>query len=287
MTTEPAPPASTVVLTVEPGIGIGAARLGMSRAEVHDALAPLPGALEGHHSRDAFDYFFANALQVEYDVDGASQLLVASASPLYSLSLRGRDPFDSPARELFEELARLDGGAHVFEPDDHAFPNVGVSLGGAAERYDAAGEVGLVYGQVVVGLVRRDAAPRSTQGARAPLWQPPRKKRMSRLEVGLTVGLLVIALGTLGFHALDSPWLAGAATTMPVTIVAVQNSAPSEGRLQLRITYEVRLPDGTHARLSSGSMHAPGTRLTAMVARSRITGRAVVGPPYVVLPDPE
>jgi hypothetical protein len=119
---------------------------------------------------------------------------------------------------------------------------------------------------------------------RPPLWRSFQKEGGSPWRIA--VGTL-IALGLAGAFAavvFELHLFSGPATATPVTITAVERITPGD-ESPPHIVYVVKLPDGGTARFTSERVYRPGTRLTAMVARGGITGRTLVGPPYVVMPD--
>jgi hypothetical protein len=137
-----------------PREGVGPVRLGMTRPEVIAALERVPGALNKHSSRGALDYFFENALQVEYGGDGRAQFIGASFHPGCgcSYSFLGIDPWSLPAEELFGLIAREDGGQHDFNASEYLFPNIIVTVWDADSQYDhTGGERRTVFAQVGVG----------------------------------------------------------------------------------------------------------------------------------------
>jgi hypothetical protein len=143
-----------VELRIEPGHGIGPAALGMTRAEVRAALAPLPGALASHSSHGSIDYFFGNALQVEYSPDGHASFMGASFYPGCGciFSMDGLNPWALSAQELFAHLAAMDGDAHDYSSTEHVFPRRVVTLWDADCQYDhLGGEQRPVWAQVGIG----------------------------------------------------------------------------------------------------------------------------------------
>src|SRR5262245_36256795 len=126
----------------------------MSRAEIYAALAPLPGALAGHASREALDYFFGNALQIEYAPDGHAAFIGASFYPGCgcTFAIGGINPWAMSSQELFVYLAEMDGGAHQYRSTEYVFPALVVTLWDADPQYDySGGKQRPVWAQVGIG----------------------------------------------------------------------------------------------------------------------------------------
>jgi hypothetical protein len=280
-----------VELNIVPGEGIGPVKLGMMRSQVHEALAPLEDALEGHSSRGSLDYFFASALQIEYEADGKASFIGAAFSPAYTLSIAGRNPFDASAEELFALLATLDGGQHAFVPHEYVFPRIIVTVWGADRQYNRLGDGSrAVYGQIGVGSHPYLESVSALGGSRPPdpkrpLWRPAKTKTGMSAGEWILCGLLFVVpvVASAGLF-LETPLLAGPAAATTVTIASMENVRHATATHPGQVMYVVKLPDGTTARLTSERIHAPGTRLQAMVARAWLTGRPIVSPPYVELP---
>jgi hypothetical protein len=117
-----------------------------------------------------------------------------------------------------------------------------------------------------------------------PLWRPARERRRSAVETAvMAVGTAVLA-SVLGAFLLEGHLLSTPAKPMPVTITAIESAGHGDEESR-GITYRVSLPNGAHGRFTSEHTYAIGTRLTAMVAHGRITGRIFVTSPYAVLPN--
>ncbi len=139
-------------------------------------------------------------------------------------------------------------------------------------------------------LDARDGAPSDPSDVREykpkpPLWRPDRERRRSTLTIVLTALSVALGAALLTIFLFEGHFLASPATATPVTITAIESTSHADEDPPMHIIYRVSLPDGTHARLSSARVHRPGTRLVAMVSRGRFTGRIMVAPPYVVLPE--
>ena len=112
-----------------------------------------------------------------------------------------------------------------------------------------------------------------------PLWEPTKAKGASRFPVVATVVLSVLVLAGI---ILDTAFFSGPAVATPVTIVAIEGFQPVTHDTSEFTTYVLKLPDGRQARLVSTRRHLVGTKLTAMVSKSRITGRLVVSSTYML-----
>ena len=143
-----------VDLEIKPHEGVGPVPLGATRERVSETLSSLPGALIQRSSRGPLDYYFSNALQVEYDSLGRACFMGVSWSPEIQVrfTLFGINPWSLPARELFDVLARADGGQHSFNSSEYLFRGLIVSLWNADSQYDhLGGETVPVYAQVGIG----------------------------------------------------------------------------------------------------------------------------------------
>jgi hypothetical protein len=141
-------------LRITPHEGVGPVRLGMTRDEVRAALSGFPGALAETASHESVDHFFGSALEVEYGCNGGAMFVGASFYPGCgcTFTLDGYDPWSIPASDLFERLARLDGGVHRFQSTEYLFRSLVVTLWDAERQYDHRGHgVMLVFAQIGVG----------------------------------------------------------------------------------------------------------------------------------------
>ena len=130
-----------------------------------------------------------------------------------------------------------------------------------------------------------EAAAAPPYRPKPPLWRSLPEKHVSPVAIVLgTVGVVGL-MGALGAVAFEHQFFSGPATATAVTITAVERTDPADDDSPSRIVYVVKLPDGRTAYLASERAHRPGTRLIAMVSRGGLTGRMLVAPPYVVMPD--
>jgi hypothetical protein len=119
------------------------------------------------------------------------------------------------------------------------------------------------------------------------LWQPALRPR-SRLDPVWAVAASAIALLVAGgaFVVIaEAQGLTTAASESVVTVAAIEGTSITDKHDPPAIRYRVRLGDGSEARFASSHAYPVGTRLKAMVARGRITNRALVSGPYVPLSD--
>lgn len=131
-------PAAVPVFVMEPLHGIGAVRLGSSRAAMREALAEAGFALES--SRGALDFFCEAAIQVECGPDERVRFVGVSSSERFVVRFRGQDVFALGAEELFALVAAVDGtGAHRFVDHGYCFPGQIFTLWDADEQYDRRG----------------------------------------------------------------------------------------------------------------------------------------------------
>ncbi len=139
---------------IEPKFGVGPIKLGMTRQEVHDAIASYRGNQLDQASHPSLDYAFGNSLQIEYSPDGFAQFIgigyYTGCGCDYMLGERHIGDFS--AAELFAVLAELDGDStQQYNPDEYDFRNVRMTVWEADTQYDYRhGETRPVYGQVGV-----------------------------------------------------------------------------------------------------------------------------------------
>ena len=118
-----------------------------------------------------------------------------------------------------------------------------------------------------------------------PLWRSLAEKRRSPVAIGLGIAGLLGVMGVTGVVVLERQFFSGPVTATPLTVTAIERTVPADDDSPGHIVYVVKLPDGRTTRLTSERTYRPGTRLLAMVSRGGLTGRTLVGPPHVVMPD--
>ncbi len=136
-----------MICEVNPHIGIGAIKLGMGRDEVKKAL----GVENYSGSNGASDYYFDNAIQVEFE-DDMADFIGVSYHPDYLVMYKGVNVFDTEAKDVFELIAANEDEKHLYNPSEFLFPNQIVTLWEADEQYDQIGkESRPIWAQIGVG----------------------------------------------------------------------------------------------------------------------------------------
>lgn len=146
---------------IQPHIGVGPVKLGMTRSQVRDAISEYADNGLDQASHPTLDYAFGNSLQVEYDNEGHARFIGVG---FYSgcgcdYMFRGRHIGEYSAVKLFQVLAELDGNPeHEFSDSEYYFPKIMINVWDADSQYDyLGGESRPVYGQVgVVGQGYRE-----------------------------------------------------------------------------------------------------------------------------------
>lgn len=132
---------------INPHIGIGPVKLGMSREEVKAAL----GAKNHSHSEGELDYYFENAFQIEF-VDNKADFIGVSDEPDYTVTYEGVNVFDTQAKKLFEIINANEDQPQTFDGYECLFLNQIITLWDADEQYDRMGaESRKVWAQIGVG----------------------------------------------------------------------------------------------------------------------------------------
>lgn len=148
----------TFQFEIEPHVGIGPVKLGMTRSEVKDALGSIPDHGLDQAFRPTMDYAFQGTLQIEYDTEGKAQFIGASYHTGCGCTyhFRGRHISEYSAEELFHLLAELDGASgHSFNRSEYHFPRLMMTVWDADEQYDRlGGESRPVFAQVAVTNAR-------------------------------------------------------------------------------------------------------------------------------------
>lgn len=107
------------VVAVEPGVGVGAVRLGMHLPEVTAGLGKPDGRWPGGGGETL--YWHANAFQVYLGADGTvGSIMVCRGAPIPML--KGMDLLRTPAEEVVARLGDLGGGRYEEEGFSFTFP---------------------------------------------------------------------------------------------------------------------------------------------------------------------
>ena len=136
-----------MIFEIEPHIGIGAVKLGMSPKEVKNTI----GSSFYCHSTETMDYYFENTLQIEYSA-GLVTFIGISFSNEYTVLFLGKNVFDIEASLLFELFSRNEKGSHSYSSSEYLFPEQILTLWDADEQYDKiGGEQRVIWAQVGLG----------------------------------------------------------------------------------------------------------------------------------------
>ena len=141
-----------IKLTLEPGVGILPIKLGMTRDEVAAALKTI-GIMTRSAEHAATDYYFENAIQIEF-TDGTASFIGIASDRDIELVFQGASILQSPARDVFKRIAAAEGGTHKYDVNGKVFRRLIVTLWEAEEQYDRINEAVPVYGQVGLGDAR-------------------------------------------------------------------------------------------------------------------------------------
>jgi hypothetical protein len=159
------------IFELTPRRGMGPVLLGMSRDDVRAAMssAGFP-CLTPESTGKALDYFCANALQVEYDSNGAASFIGAACSESFLVTYFGLDVFDATAHTVFAAIAQRETAPHAFTPLRYTFREQIVTLYEANKQYDHRGDrKRVVWGQIGCGSPSYLAAIDGT-AERTRLW---------------------------------------------------------------------------------------------------------------------
>lgn len=120
-----------ITFSVEPLVGVGPVRLGMSRQETRDAIdAPVVSFEKGPLSASPTDAFLENAFQVFYDKDDRAEFIEVSRNGPFMVLYQGISVFETTADEFLEAVSR-DTNYDKDRPEQgysFVFPEVGLSL---------------------------------------------------------------------------------------------------------------------------------------------------------------
>jgi len=149
-------------LEIVPLLGIGPVRLGATRAHAREAMRRTGFGLE--RSADTVDFYCGASLLTECDDSGYIGFIEVRPTRRFTAKLYDRDVFATPAEELFELAASVDGsGPHTFDHREYTFPNQILAMWHADGQYNPSrlraypvwGAVGVgngAYATAVAGL---------------------------------------------------------------------------------------------------------------------------------------
>ncbi len=118
---------------------------------------------------------------------------------------------------------------------------------------------------------------------RQPLWQPPRQRpSLAERLLGVAVGIAVILVVVLVADPnIEQHYLSTAPVAVHATVLRVESTAANDGPPAFR--HVVRLADGREGRFEAQERFPPGTRLSLMLSRSRLTTEWHLAGPYRVV----
>ena len=97
---------NVITFSVEPLVGIGPVRLGMSRQETRNALdVPVLSFKKGPSSAPPVDAFLENTFQVFYDKDNRVEFIELSRGGPFTVLFQGISVFETTADELLEAVS--------------------------------------------------------------------------------------------------------------------------------------------------------------------------------------
>ena len=147
-------------LPIEPHVGIGPVKLGMTREAARLTLREKGVSLSA--SDETVDYFCDNALQIEYDAGTVSFVGVSRHERLVC-TYQGVNVFDVPAQTLFETISNGETVQHPYAATEFVFPGQIVTVWAPHDEY-AHGGHRHVYAQVGLGDRRYLVAVNDTTG---------------------------------------------------------------------------------------------------------------------------
>ena len=123
---------------------------------------------------------------------------------------------------------------------------------------------------------------------RQPLWQPPRQRpSLAKRLLGVVVGIgLILIVVLMADPNIEQNYLSTAPVAVRVTVLRVESiAAPNDGPPVFR--HVVELADGREGRFEAPQRFPPGTRLSLMLSRSRLTTQWHLAGPYRVVDTAE
>lgn len=138
-------------LQLEPGAGALPVRLGVTRDQSHQDMAAI--GLPLLSSRRSMDFYFHNAIQIDFDGDHGASFIGVSSHEEIELIYKGQNLFALPAREVFKLIAMYEDGETIaYSEAECVFPHQILTLYDADEQYDRYhGETMPVWSQIGIG----------------------------------------------------------------------------------------------------------------------------------------
>lgn len=139
--------------TIEPHVGVGPVRFGMSRDEVRDEMDRIGERRPIRKGAETTCYFGAS-FQVSFGDAGLVDFIELASSIDAEVGFAGIDLFDTPADELLAVVGRLDAFDPKLSrpPQSYIFPTLIMSLWGRDKQYDhRRGQTRPMFAAVGVG----------------------------------------------------------------------------------------------------------------------------------------
>jgi hypothetical protein len=153
---------------LEPGHGVEPVRFGMTREQVAEAMARAGGNPPRAIGAGTAGYF-DGTFRVSFGDEGRVDFIEFASRLDGELLFDGRDVFDVPAEELVQLVSQHDAFAPELSrpPGEYTFPDLILTLWGAAEQYDhKGGRRRRVWAAVGLGAPTYLAAVRAIRAGR-------------------------------------------------------------------------------------------------------------------------
>ncbi|WP_227387720.1 hypothetical protein [Pseudoalteromonas piscicida] len=132
---------------IKPNEKIGPIALGVTREEVRAILGD--DAFSGTSGES--DYYFSNAIQIEFE-NNIADFIGVSFSSDYTVFYQDVNVFDLESEELFILIASHESNEHKYNASEYVFPDQIITLWDADSQYDRiGGESRPIWGQVGIG----------------------------------------------------------------------------------------------------------------------------------------
>ncbi len=124
-----------IKLSLDPLVGIGPVKFGMSQTVARAEMLKL--GIEFGSSQHGLDYFYDNAIQIEYTKAGLVCFIGISSHQNIVPVYYGQDVFSLTAKELFHLVAKNEArDTHRFNSNEYLFRDQIFTLWDADTQYD-------------------------------------------------------------------------------------------------------------------------------------------------------